>query len=468
MNAEEYVSQEIQEIQEDVIKAKDNPYVARLMYQPVSIEEFPRIAPENADNPRLQRAIDSGNGAILILLAAKEYTFAGSVNVGSKVHIKGAGKQLTKITQTTAAPTFIVNGTSSAGRYYWQISDLEIDGNNVGTDGIQLNYAREGFISHVYISNCQKGLTGLQAWSNGVSFSEITHNSVNNVELVDACNDFTFVDCQLDGAGTTGLRIIGTTLDSQNVNLYGCVIQSCGKHGIHTDFVRAFTVNGCYFEGNNATNTGGNDIRIEKGYGVTITSPIFWGVQNSSAIYLDNVNGLVLGGHYFNDTGSMQYSITTTANTLSVHMLAGFLGKPLNDVGKAIVDFKAPVFKGNGGVQNNYAQWVLETLDATKPPSYYLKVNGVIKGALALGSNGDLYIQHYNANTSTFETVIRMNSGNDIDFNGKKATNFVIESGTTGNRPASPKLRQMYLDTTLNKLICHDGTNWRDMLGTVV
>lgn len=40
--------------------------------------------------------------------------------------------------------------------------------------------------------------------------------------------------------------------------------------------------------------------------------------------------------------------------------------------------------------------------------------------------------------------------------------------GTTANRPVSPPLMTNYFDTTLNKLITWDGTNWRDGAGTIV
>jgi hypothetical protein len=40
--------------------------------------------------------------------------------------------------------------------------------------------------------------------------------------------------------------------------------------------------------------------------------------------------------------------------------------------------------------------------------------------------------------------------------------------GTTANRPVSPPLMTNYFDTTLNKLITWNGTNWRDGAGTIV
>ena len=44
----------------------------------------------------------------------------------------------------------------------------------------------------------------------------------------------------------------------------------------------------------------------------------------------------------------------------------------------------------------------------------------------------------------------------------------VNSSGTTANRPASPTLWQMYGDTTLNKPVWHNGTNWIDATGATV
>lgn len=45
--------------------------------------------------------------------------------------------------------------------------------------------------------------------------------------------------------------------------------------------------------------------------------------------------------------------------------------------------------------------------------------------------------------------------------------NISPDGGTTANRPASPRLYQMYYDTTISKLILWDGTNWVDSMGTI-
>jgi hypothetical protein len=42
------------------------------------------------------------------------------------------------------------------------------------------------------------------------------------------------------------------------------------------------------------------------------------------------------------------------------------------------------------------------------------------------------------------------------------------KSGTTDNRPSTPKKGEHYFDETLGKPIWHDGTNWIDATGTTV
>ena len=43
-----------------------------------------------------------------------------------------------------------------------------------------------------------------------------------------------------------------------------------------------------------------------------------------------------------------------------------------------------------------------------------------------------------------------------------------ISKNTTANRPTNPFIGLLFFDTTLNKPIWHNGTNWVDSSGTIV
>jgi hypothetical protein len=372
----------------------------------------------------------------------------------------------------------VYNGNSTTGVYYCEISELKIDGGNVATVGVQFNYARESWINDCYITNCVKGMTATQAWSNGVRSSEIVHNSDTNVELGTACNDFTFLDVQLDAGGNYGVHITG---DAQAVNFTGCVVQACGKDGVLVEAGRAINFVGGYYEQNNTSNTAGcGEIRIsgsvQKVQGVTFQGVETWTKNVQASIMLDNVTGVVVIGSPFNIVSGVttQYSLQTSTNTQNVFTAGNYKDLPFNDVGNVILEMSAPVFRANGGVRNAGAIWYLDTPDATTKPAFQHKQGGVTKAQLLTETNGDLYIQHYNTSTQVIENVARIDSGNwwhffkPTDFAGQKATNFSLDFATTAGRPASPFANQMIVDTTLGKPIWYINGSWRDATGATV
>lgn len=56
---------------------------------------------------------------------------------------------------------------------------------------------------------------------------------------------------------------------------------------------------------------------------------------------------------------------------------------------------------------------------------------------------------------------------NDGSGNLSWSNRTIIESGATGARPASPVLGETFFDTTINKPIWYNGTNWVDATGTI-
>jgi hypothetical protein len=185
---------------------------------------------------------------------------------------------------------------------------------------------------------------------------------------------------------------------------------------------------------------------------------------------LDDVIGVTILGPHF-ASASAPYSVQTSAKTESVHILGGYNGNPNNDVGNAITDFRSPTFRGSGGVRADFASWTLDAPDNTKPPMLALKLAGASKGQLTLGSNGDLYLQHYNTNTLSMENVFNVNYKNEFKLY-KAITGLRNESGATASRPAglnnTTDKGYQFFDTTLGKPVWWAGANWKDATGVIV
>lgn len=76
-------------------------------------------------------------------------------------------------------------------------------------------------------------------------------------------------------------------------------------------------------------------------------------------------------------------------------------------------------------------------------------------------------IRYTNPSTGATFASILPNGTTGLLFNGVNM--YRVASGATGSRPAAAGfVNYIFLDTTLNKLIWSDGTNWRDAMGTVV
>lgn len=64
----------------------------------------------------------------------------------------------------------------------------------------------------------------------------------------------------------------------------------------------------------------------------------------------------------------------------------------------------------------------------------------------------------------------RPDGQNDLTTNaaGHAEWDNPTKGGTTGARPGSPFLYQIYFDTTLHYLVTWDGANWRNGAGAIV
>lgn len=99
------------------------------------------------------------------------------------------------------------------------------------------------------------------------------------------------------------------------------------------------------------------------------------------------------------------------------------------------------------------------------PSSAYVAIE---TGNAAAGNSGPIALTTGTA--SGVRGDITMLAGN-VNFQQTRSINFVIQSGNTASRPATPVLGQMYFDTDLSTSglpIWFDGTDWINAAGTVV
>jgi hypothetical protein len=262
----------------------------------------------------------------------------------NNLRMDGMGKHLTIIKPSGAFPAIKFNGNSTTGIYYCEVNNLQIDGQNTATVGIQLNYSRECWINDSIITKCVKGVTGSNAWTNGIRSTEILQNTDTNLELGYQCNDFTLIDVRLDGAGNYGLH---ATDYSAGITLIGCCVQSNGKDGVLFDAGRGITIQGGYFENNNTSNTAGTaDIRFSGSVmictGITLSGMTIFDGTVQASIILDKASGVSVSGLNAGllSGGTTSYVLQTSSNTANVfvggvyaNLVSAF---PYNDIGSAI------------------------------------------------------------------------------------------------------------------------------------
>lgn len=437
------------------------------------------------DSAALQAIINYANtNKLEVYLPPGTYIISSTLLLGTSTKLRGAGLRKTFIQTSGAITALNTNGTSASGGgvYWWEISDLSILGNNVGTVGLQMDYSHEGSMINCLVTNFQKGIVLNNSYSNGFINNRIVNNTDTNMELGAQSNDITIIDCQLDYGGNYGLHI---TADSQSVSIVGGVIQYCGKDGIRANAGRGININGLYCENNNSSNTAncadinliGDTYPIE---GVSLVGLQLWTKTVGVGILLDHVVGCAIIGGAINlvSGGTTQYSIQTTANTQNVYTLGNYRDQSVNDVGNALTTMDNPVFKKNIGVKKNSSNIYSDTLDSTTPTTFQQYIAGVLKTELKTDVDGQLYLSHLNTSNSTMEVAMSLSNTNRLkiykttDMQKNMLVNIVPENGVTASRPTSPVVGQQYYDTTLNKPIwCKVGgasPTWVDATGTTV
>jgi hypothetical protein len=433
--------------------------------------------------PAIQQAITDSKAQGKIVLIPPGVTYVSNpIRISSYVKLLGFGKGISTIKPTGAFPAIIIDGNSTTGVYGWEVSGISLDGNSVGTIGIDIEYAREGFIKNCAISGFQKGVTANQSWTNNIEFCEIKSNSDKNVELGDQSNAFNLIGCHLDNAGNIGLHV---TADSQMVNILGGTIQNCGLEGIRLSAGRAVNINGCYLEKNNTSNTAntanigilGDAVLVE---GVVINGGMNWNSTTTAGIIMDKASGVSINGNAILTTtgATTQYSIVTSTNTQNV-FISGEYKETLayNDLGSAIMNIANPTFYKSGGVKRDYATWTIETPTMYHDPVLNFTSAGVVTQALTSYGYQSIF-NSKNGSNGTMEKIWDVHSNNlymgiykKLTMNGNQLSDFYSDSGTTAQRPTPRGISQLYFDTTLGKPIWVKQVSpaiWVDATGTTV
>lgn len=434
------------------------------------------------DTIAIQAAIAFANSNNLTVYFPKGiYRISNTLLMETGTKFVGEGKRKTIIRTITAIPAIKVNGTNLSSVLWWEIDGITLDGNGVGTIGLQLEFSHEGSYARGMITGFQKGITFNQSFSNDITTSQIFSNSDTNVELGSQSNDITLLDCQFDLAGNYGVHV---TAESQGISLISCVVQRCGKDGVLVDDGSGINISGGYFESNNTSLTAGvGDIRLSGSvgsvFGTAITGTQIWTRWTQAGIVINDASGVSIQGCSINNVGggTTTFSIQTSTSTVdgSVILSGNLLVDPINDLGLSIVDLKTPVFRNNLGVKKNAPNIFVDTLDATTAATNQQYINGVLRTELKTDTDGQVYFNHA-LTAGTLQEVFHVTGTNrvewsqtlDMNLNLLVSPRLVLNGGTTAGRPASPATFEEYYDTTIGKPIWYNGTNWKDATGATV
>lgn len=431
------------------------------------------------DTESLQKLIDTYKSKNVIVLPPGEYKITSPLRIPTGCVIKGFGYRSTIIRVSGAINALNFTNGTGVGVYYVDISDIFIDGNGSGKTALNMNITREARIHNIRVQNFELGLYADAAWSNHFDSCTFSYNK-KNAYLEGATNDINFINCVFDHAETIGFHFDG---DGSPINLIGCVLQENGEEAIIIDKGRAINIIGCYFELNNKRQ--GQPTRTSheilfRGLTQTVQGALvegctFFNWHSIGAIGIDKARGVVINGGAVtanNPTGTKR--ISTTANTANVVVTALYVADNLivdDDKGIAINNLSTGLFSNNVTAKRDNARLAADTISNTGVQTALMQ-QGIVKFQIRAESNGEVYVQHLNTTTNALENIFRITNSNvlqmmkTISLNGNNITSLRLERMST--RPSSPYDGQTIIDSSLNKIIFYDGTNWRDASGTIV
>ena len=469
-------------------------------------KDFPRIAGEITDSPRIQRAIDAIkttttgwqleaikgniNSKKKIILPASRLIISQTINLPSYINFEGAGRHTTILESaiTDGSPVILLDGNdvTQTHNFYTTIKGFSIDGNNLNCQGIKFNFAHRWLLDDVYIGSTR---------AEGLYFWESYLGDVRSV-YVWACGNVGKPAVKLDGSdfdnASHGINFFGGeivgSLDhgfyshyGASISIFGTTIEGNTKAGIVLDNTLSTLITGCYLEENvnhievirseGATIKGNyfsslkaeslGNIGITKLYGSEISSNTFanalsGGQYNLFAIGLD-IDLRFRSSHVLNNTAAI-LPIAIETRLLTLAKTSGSLIETDNLVQRQI--HGKPNY--NDGLSSNGVITSSDDISSTK--SFTVNGTNMLSGnsdpvGVLTANQGSLYMR------SSGSTPLYGKIGGGTG--GWRAVQISL-GGDTASRPTGVPLAFMYFDQTIQKPIWWNGTVWKDSTGTIV
>ncbi|RID84744.1 hypothetical protein D1953_12830 [Peribacillus asahii] len=455
--------------------------------------QFPRLAVETSDSPRLQRAIDSikttTTGAKIesitgvigakkqILLPPGRLIIDQTVKLPSYIPFVGTGRHTTILESsiTDGSPLLLIDGNADASThaFYNTIKGFSIDGKGLNCQGVKFNFAHRWTLDDVFVGNTKK--EALYFWESYIGDVRSCY--------VSGCGDVGTPSVKMDGIdfdrGNHAVNFFGGEIVGSrdyglyirygaSISIFGTTIEGNTKAGVVLDNTISTTILGSYFESNlnhieviNATKptikdnylanlkTGSTgNIGIGKMAGGEISSNTFAGALSASQYDLFAIGAdadLVFRASEVKGNLCNTMPIVVQSNLLNLAKTKGTLIQTDDSTNRVI--YSQPRYKDGVGI-GNYSSLVggsgdPETAITSSKSSLYTRFDG--------SSDTLLYTKDASGNTGWIPVQ-------------------TIKYGTTGERPTGLTTSFMYFDYTLHKPIWWDPSLsvWKDAMGKTV
>ena len=318
---------------------------------------------------------------------------------------------------------------------------------NIGT-GILIDHSRfGGYFEDVVIQGFEYGIIHQDSWLNIFVDVKVKSNTYGAL-FKQSSNGVSIRDCFFNSNSDYGLKAETST----NLRVVNCEFEGNGGSAVIFDGSRSSIIAGNYFEGN-----GSPHIKVyestgtDYSYMIQILNNYMQGLGTAAnGIVIERTQDTcILGNKIINFTSYAIDLSSTTASRMKALFNAltdngGTINVNLNALGESLIfdDYNEIMYKA------------FLTM-AAKTPAFILK-----------DEEHDTAISITQSNTKTYIRNIDNNPLATIDHTSRQFSEFALQTGST--RPSSPRLGQLFLDTSINKLIWFDGTNWRDTQGTIV
>jgi len=287
-----------------------NITVTAKLQETVSVLDFGADPTGSTDSATaIQNAINAASTTSgIVTLPAGTFLINTAISlIGKYVTIIGAGQTHTIIkANATLTSVFEIGETTDNTVAPFVIQDLQINGNNTTTNGINVRYRHQSVVRNVYIINCTYGMQEKDTWINYRENVRCDSCSVG-FYLVGSNHNSHWNRCTTTGFSNTGIFVDsqGTALDGNLALLFSaCDVEYGDGYGIQFNGTSA-TFDTCYL-GENVGKTiftlNNGNILIQGGfflYGYTTSSRGFdvnaGKIQYQSGL-ISNQGALGVGG----------------------------------------------------------------------------------------------------------------------------------------------------------------------------